>query len=250
MGDVDAAAELMEIFADMALDLNQDGMAVRTYVHRNTLVGRVMARLDKDDVLMVISDHGFSSFRRGVNLNAWLQRHGYLVLKPGADGRGEWLRDVDWSRTRAYAIGLTGLFLNIRGREQDGIVAPTDAAALKAEIASKLNGLRDEARGEVRTLRVDRVQTAAATRAGYEIPADFRPSDYVTPSMMRAKVQPSLTSLVRGSCRSCCSVRRQPAAKRRRCLCWLMLLMEKSISPCITQIRCCSRECNKLITLP
>ena len=73
------------------------------YQHNDALVGQVMARLRDDDVLMVISDHGFSSFRRGVNLNAGCMREGYLALKPGADGAAEWLRDVDWSQTRAYA---------------------------------------------------------------------------------------------------------------------------------------------------
>jgi predicted AlkP superfamily phosphohydrolase/phosphomutase len=115
------------------------------YKHNDALVGRVRAQLKDGDVLMVISDHGFSSFRRGVNLNQWLLREGYLTLKPGADGTSEWLRDVDWSGTRAYALGLTGMFLNLKGREAEGIVEPgEDAAALKAEIARKLRGLRDE----------------------------------------------------------------------------------------------------------
>jgi predicted AlkP superfamily phosphohydrolase/phosphomutase len=93
---------------------------------------------------MVLSDHGFSSFRRGVNLNAWLAREGYLTLLPGADGTSEWLRDVDWSRTRAYCLGLTGMFLNVRGREASGIVAPEgEAESLRAEIAEKLAGLMD-----------------------------------------------------------------------------------------------------------
>ena len=115
------------------------------YRHNDALVGRVMERLEDGDVLMVISDHGFSSFRRGVNLNAWLRREGYLTLKEGADGRAEWLRDVDWSATRAYCLGLTGMFLNIKGREQHGVVEPgPEADALKAEIVRKLTGLRDE----------------------------------------------------------------------------------------------------------
>ena len=100
---------------------------------------RCMATLGPRDLLMVISDHGFSSFRRGVNLNAWLHREGYLTLKDGADGSAEWLRDVDWSKTRAYCLGLSGLFLNLRGREASGIVAPGDEArALKAELIAKL----------------------------------------------------------------------------------------------------------------
>ena len=57
------------------------------YRHNDALVGRVRQQLRDGDVLMVISDHGFSSFRRGVNLNQWLLREGYLMLKPGTDGR-------------------------------------------------------------------------------------------------------------------------------------------------------------------
>ncbi|MDP3716581.1 MAG: alkaline phosphatase family protein [Acidobacteriota bacterium] len=114
------------------------------YRHNDALVGRVRARMRDGDVLMVISDHGFSSFRRGVNLNQWLLREGYLTLKPGTDGSSEWLRDVDWSATRAYALGLTGMFLNLTGREAGGIVSPgAEAAALKAEIMGKLRNLAD-----------------------------------------------------------------------------------------------------------
>jgi predicted AlkP superfamily phosphohydrolase/phosphomutase len=120
------------------------------YVHNDKLVGRVMEQLGERDVLMVISDHGFSSFRRGVNLNSWLKQEGYLVLKEGGDAEAEWLRDVDWSSTRAYCLGLTGMFLNLKGREASGTVAAgAEAVQLKAEIAGKLNGLRDVAAGDV-----------------------------------------------------------------------------------------------------
>jgi predicted AlkP superfamily phosphohydrolase/phosphomutase len=120
------------------------------YKRNDAFLGRVLERLQPGDLLFVISDHGFTSFRRGVNLNAWLLREGYLKLKDGADGTSEWLRDVDWSRTKAYALGLTGMFLNVKGREAQGIVAPgEEAQALKAEIARKLAGLRDEEAGEV-----------------------------------------------------------------------------------------------------
>lgn len=120
------------------------------YRHNDRLVGKVMEKIGPDDMLIVCSDHGFTSFRRGVNLNAWLLQEGYLHLKPGTDGSSEWLRDVDWSRTRAYAVGLAGMYLNVRGRESEGIVAPgKEAEALKAEIIAKLSGLRDEERGEV-----------------------------------------------------------------------------------------------------
>jgi predicted AlkP superfamily phosphohydrolase/phosphomutase len=113
------------------------------YEEADALVGRVAAQVGSDDVLMVMSDHGFASFRRGVNVNAWLREHGYLTLKEGASGEAEWLRDVDWSRTRAYALGLGGLYLNLRGREAQGIVPPGEAAALKRELIEGLTAVRD-----------------------------------------------------------------------------------------------------------
>ncbi len=125
--------------------------AIREHYEKNdALIGRVMDRLREDDVLIVLSDHGFSSFRRGVNINAWLLKEGYLHLKEGTDGSTEWLQDVDWSKTRAYAVGLVGLFLNIRGREEHGIVeAGEEVEALKKELIEKLSGLRDDEKDEV-----------------------------------------------------------------------------------------------------
>lgn len=127
-----------------------EGNAIEAiYARNDALLGEVMGRLRDDDVLMVVSDHGFTSFRRSVNLNGWLRQHGYLVLEDGADGTADWHRDVDWSRTRAYGLGLTSLFLNVRGREAAGIVSPgAEAAALKREIAGALSGLVDAGTGE------------------------------------------------------------------------------------------------------
>ena len=120
------------------------------YRRNDEVVGKVMERLGPNDVLWVLSDHGCTSFRRGVNLNAWLLENGYLALKEGSDGREEWLQSVDWSRTRAYAVGLVGMFLNIEGREAHGIVKPgEEAAALKVELKEKLDGLQDAVEREV-----------------------------------------------------------------------------------------------------
>ncbi len=122
----------------------------RQYQRNDAIVGRVLERLEEGDVLIVLSDHGCTSFQRGLNLNAWLLEHGYLALKEGSDGREEWLQSVDWSRTRAYAVGLVGLFLNLRGREAHGIVEPgAEAETLKAELAEKLRGLRDPEKDRV-----------------------------------------------------------------------------------------------------
>jgi predicted AlkP superfamily phosphohydrolase/phosphomutase len=143
---------------------HHDAIAER-YQRNDAIVGRTLDRLGKDDVLMVISDHGFASFRRGVNVNAWLRQEGYLTLKEGSDGGSEWLRDVDWTATKAYCLGLTGMFLNIKGREQHGVVSPGEQAAqLKAEIMAKLYALRDTACDEVA------VREAFDTAALYEGP--------------------------------------------------------------------------------
>lgn len=119
------------------------------YRHNDAMLGRIREKLQDGDLLIVLSDHGFSSFRRGVNLNAWLHANGYLALKEGGDGSAEWFRDVDWSRTKAYALGLTGLYLNLEGREAHGTVPRGEGeAALKRELIDKLTGLEDPERGD------------------------------------------------------------------------------------------------------
>jgi predicted AlkP superfamily phosphohydrolase/phosphomutase len=119
------------------------------YERMDRLIGRVVEKIDDDTLLMVISDHGFKSFARCMNLNAWLHQNGYLVLKQGKSESGDWFEDVDWSRTRAYTMGLNGLYLNIKGREKQGIVDPSETEALKDELQKKLNGLVDPASGTV-----------------------------------------------------------------------------------------------------
>ncbi len=113
------------------------------YVRMDELLGRTMQALDPDDVLLVMSDHGFKSFRRGVNLNTWLWRNGYLALKTDKPTGADMLQDIDWTRTRAYCVGFGGIYLNMAGREARGIVAVSEAGALKAELRAKLLDLID-----------------------------------------------------------------------------------------------------------
>jgi predicted AlkP superfamily phosphohydrolase/phosphomutase len=120
------------------------------YSRMDALIGRVMEQIGQDTLLLVVSDHGFKSFARCVNLNAWLHQNGYLALKDNKAESGDWFEDVDWSRTRAYTMGLNGLYLNLKGREREGIVAEgAEAEALKEELRSKLNGLADPASGRI-----------------------------------------------------------------------------------------------------
>jgi predicted AlkP superfamily phosphohydrolase/phosphomutase len=119
------------------------------YRRMDDLVGRTMDALDDKTVLLVMSDHGFKPFRRCVDLNAWLRERGYLCLKAGATTPGApYLDDVDWARTKVYALGLAGMYLNLKGREGEGIVERGEIPALVHGLCEELTGLRDPATGE------------------------------------------------------------------------------------------------------
>ncbi len=120
------------------------------YIRMDDLVGRTMAKLKDNDVFFVISDHGFKSFKRGINLNTWLLKEGYLALKPGKTESEEYFTEVDWSKTKAYAFGLAGIYLNVKGRERSGIVAPGEEyQRIKNELIEKLSGFKDPDNGEI-----------------------------------------------------------------------------------------------------
>lgn len=121
------------------------------YRRCDEIVGKVMAQADERTLLIVLSDHGFSSFQRGVHLNGWLHQNGFLKLKPGisaGEETGEFFRHVDWGGTRAYALGLGSVYLNLRGRERDGVLSAADAAGTVDEIKQGLTGLVDPERGK------------------------------------------------------------------------------------------------------
>ncbi len=124
------------------------------YRRMDELIGRVRAELSQKDLLLVMSDHGFASFRRCLNLNSWLRQEGYLVLKEGKTVGADYLKDVDWSKTRAFALGLSGLYVNRKGREKQGIVEQKDIEGLKTDICSKLEALKDPQDGALAVSKV------------------------------------------------------------------------------------------------
>lgn len=121
---------------------------LETYRRVDAELGRVMAKAGGATVI-VMSDHGFARFDRAVNVNTWLYNEGFLSLdSPANIGEGEMFAHVDWSRTQAYAMGLNGLYLNLAGREKNGIVKPGAEADQVAEtIARRLEALRDPLNG-------------------------------------------------------------------------------------------------------
>jgi len=126
------------------------------YRDMDRIVGKTLTYADAGTAVFVLSDHGFCAFRRGVNLNSWLLREGYLFLVAGLTSSGDYLEGIDWSKTRAYAFGLGGMYVNLRGREAHGIVNREDAPGLQDELVRRLTGLADEETGEIAVLSVYR----------------------------------------------------------------------------------------------
>ncbi|MCE5269739.1 alkaline phosphatase family protein [bacterium] len=130
------------------------GAILSFYKRMDSFVGEVRARYeDPDTLLVVLSDHGFSSFRKGVNLNTWLVQNGFMRLKGQMQGQynlkdlfggGDFFQNVDWSATQAYSLGLGLIFVNLAGREAQGIVRPGEEYDhVVRAIAEGLAGLAD-----------------------------------------------------------------------------------------------------------
>jgi predicted AlkP superfamily phosphohydrolase/phosphomutase len=129
----------------------------RLYAGLDAIVADTAARLRPDDLLVVMSDHGFTSWRRSFHLNSWLREQGYLVVRdPARVEDPGYFENVDWTKTRAYGLGLNGLYVNLKGREKDGIVAGNDRDALLNEIAQKLLATRDPSNGAAAVTKVYR----------------------------------------------------------------------------------------------
>jgi predicted AlkP superfamily phosphohydrolase/phosphomutase len=143
------------------------------YLEADKVVGCVLDRYGSKATILVMSDHGFCNFRRQFNVNTWLRDQGYLgpgdcksLLNPASGCL------VDWGKTRAYGIGLNGLYVNLRGRERDGIVEPAEREALLDEICEKLLAVRDPLDGQpviAEVYRSDKVYTGPYTATGPDL---------------------------------------------------------------------------------
>jgi predicted AlkP superfamily phosphohydrolase/phosphomutase len=169
------------------------------YLRMDPVLGRIRETLGDDAAYIVMSDHGFASYRRKFSLNTWLYENGYLVLKEGVSKElpdddpahtetqlyfyegptGRLSSVVDWSKTRAYGIGFNGLYVNLAGRERDvedtvnddsGIVDQSEKDALLREIKAKLEALVDDSTGLKPVLRCDLASDIYHGGRGVEAP--------------------------------------------------------------------------------
>jgi predicted AlkP superfamily phosphohydrolase/phosphomutase len=121
-------------------------------------VGEAVKHMDDETLFITLSDHGMNSFQRGLNLNTWLYENGYLALKAGSEAgeSGDFFQNVDWDKTKAFAMGLGCIFLNTQGREANGIVKADEVESVKDGIVSRLTGLVDDVRSTVAVRSVAR----------------------------------------------------------------------------------------------
>jgi predicted AlkP superfamily phosphohydrolase/phosphomutase len=110
------------------------------YIQFDQIIGYTLDHMSDDTILVVMSDHGFGSFRRTFDMNAWLKQNGYLTVidEPFTGINDIGLLNVDWSQTKAYNTGLNGLYINLAGREAEGIVQAEDRDAVIAEIRAAM----------------------------------------------------------------------------------------------------------------
>jgi predicted AlkP superfamily phosphohydrolase/phosphomutase len=151
---------------DAALAAKWGGTLLGAYQLMDAIVGDAMRAAEKDHAaLIVLSDHGFASFRKSVNYNTWLVINGYMTLKTGVQvkarnvemlfDQGQFWENVDWSHTRAYAMGLGEVYVNLKGREAQGIVNPgAEYDALKIELKQRLVAMQDPEDGQYPVRRV------------------------------------------------------------------------------------------------
>jgi len=134
----------------------------KLYQRMDTVLGELLKQYGDKATVMVMSDHGFANFKRQFNLNTWLRENRYIQPAESTSV----LSDVDWSRTRAYGMGINGLYLNLRGRERDGIVAGgRERETLLEELVNKLKAVRDvDGKPAVREVyRTDKIYSGPAT---------------------------------------------------------------------------------------
>jgi predicted AlkP superfamily phosphohydrolase/phosphomutase len=140
---------------DAALAEQYGDAILRSYERMDKIVGDVARAMKPGGTLLIVSDHGFHTWRKGFNTNTWLVENGYMALKnpevtdktynlENLFGQGSFFPNVNWSHTKAYALGLGQIYLNLRGREKFGILDPgPESDRLFEDIRQKLEAVRD-----------------------------------------------------------------------------------------------------------
>jgi predicted AlkP superfamily phosphohydrolase/phosphomutase len=158
------------------------GSIVESYYRRmDVILGKLFGRLEDETLVIVFSDHGFNTFRRAVHLNTWLAQQGWMALSPpeqGKDPEGPLFSRVDWSATKAYALGFNSIYLNLKGREGKGVLEPGEVESLKEKLARGLMELTDPETGQPVVRRVytnEELYRGPRAQEGPDLVVGFKP---------------------------------------------------------------------------
>jgi predicted AlkP superfamily phosphohydrolase/phosphomutase len=160
-------------------DVRFAGWIPHLYEEMDKLVAKVLPAVDDKTLVLVCSDHGFAQFARQFHLNTWLRDNGYLVLKDGAAKKEETsIFDVDWSQSVAYGVGFNGLYINLKGREGEGIVPPEKVEEITTRLARELEAVVDLETGQrpiAKVYRREDMYTGPATPMMPELLVGYTP---------------------------------------------------------------------------
>ena len=165
---------------DLARDYST--LVEQHYARCDKLLEPVFDQVDENTLLIVLSDHGFNTFRRAFDTNTWLWQNGLLALREGkkpSEDLGDGVDAIDWSRTYAYSVGLGGIYLNFKGREREGILEEgAEAERVRNAIASGLAGFVDNAsqREAIRSVsRREEIYSGPYATSAPDLLVNFRP---------------------------------------------------------------------------
>ena len=157
---------------------NRLDVAQAWYQKLDAFVGEVSQRVEKwggKYNYLIMSDHGFTTYQQKIHLNRWLAENGYLTLNNGST-EGD-LSSIDWQKTKAYAVGLNSVYLNVAGREGKGVVGANEIEPLLAEIQQKLMGWNGpDGKSVMQRIRLKHeVYNGAYTRLGPDLVIGYAP---------------------------------------------------------------------------
>jgi predicted AlkP superfamily phosphohydrolase/phosphomutase len=150
----DASDRVQHCFwEEKVLEGNDDELSINPFVEeyfieKDKFLEKVLKEIDNETAILIVSDHGFTSFERAVNMNTWLYENGFLSLKKEItdENGGALFSYVDWENTKAYSVGFNSIYLNLKGREKNGIVENKEQVV--DEIIEKLKSFVDEKTGK------------------------------------------------------------------------------------------------------
>lgn len=119
------------------------------YRRMDDALAKALSKVDNYTTFMALSDHGFTTFTREFHVSTWLAENGFTAMThPEKMHDGEFYQYVDWEQTKAFALGINGIFLNLRGREKQGSISEEEGAAVKRAIIEKLHQIVDPRTGQ------------------------------------------------------------------------------------------------------